>query len=74
MSVLSHGRRIAVTAAAFISFFSSSVSAQQPPREGCRAVSKIEYDSAQRNHLLRTRFGMYERTGRVLRRKYWYCH
>jgi hypothetical protein len=53
---------------------SSSMSAEQPPFAGCRTASKIEYDSAKRDYLLRNKFGAYVRTGRVWRRYYWYCH
>jgi hypothetical protein len=52
----------------------SAASADQPPQEGCVAVPKIQYDSAKNKNLLRNRFGMYVRTGRFLRRRYWYCH
>lgn len=51
----------------------SSTNAQQPPREGCTAVTKSEYTSAKREKLLRNRYGAYVRTGRVLHRFYWYC-
>jgi hypothetical protein len=57
-----------------IAFPSSSVSAGQPPSERCVAVSKQEYDSANRQMLLHTRFSAYERTGQLGRRHYWYCH
>jgi hypothetical protein len=53
---------------------SSSVNAQQPPRKGCVAVSTIEYNSAKREKLLRNSNGTYVRTGRILRRYYWFCH
>jgi hypothetical protein len=53
---------------------SSSVKAQQPPFGGCRAASKVEYDSAKRQYLLRNKFGLYLRTGHIWRRYYWYCH
>lgn len=53
--------------------FSSAVNAQQPPRKGCVAVAKREYDSAKKEKLLRNRYGMYVRTSRLLRRYYWYC-
>ncbi len=52
---------------------SSSANAQQPPQDGCVAVPKIQYVSAQRHYLLRSRFGMYVRTGGIFRRHYWYC-
>ena len=54
-------------------FFPISGSAQQPPGERCRAVSKTEYQAAKRNYLLTGRFGAYVRTGRFWRRYYWYC-
>jgi hypothetical protein len=58
----------------FTAFSFSSVSAEQPPRMGCAAVSKQEYDSAKRQKLLRSRFSTYLRTGRLGQRHYWYCH
>jgi hypothetical protein len=54
--------------------FGAAASVDPPPREGCRAASKIEYDSAKKRHLLRNRVGMYVRTGRIWQRRYWYCH
>jgi hypothetical protein len=51
----------------------SPATAVQPPSEQCRAASKIEYDSAKKQFLLRNRFGTYVRTGHVWRRHYWYC-
>jgi hypothetical protein len=51
----------------------SSVNAEQPPRKGCVAVTKNEYDGAKRMNLLRNTFGTYVRTGRLWRRYYWYC-
>jgi hypothetical protein len=48
--------------------------AQQAPVTGCRRVSKVEYDSAKENFLLRTKFGAYVRTGNFWRAYYWYCH
>jgi hypothetical protein len=59
---------------AFSSSASSAVNAEQPPPKGCLAVSKSEYDSAKRQNLLRTSFAKYMRTGRLLKRYYWYCH
>ena len=43
---------------------SSSVNAE-PPEKGCVAVSQGEYQGAYRKKLLLTRFGTYERTGRL---------
>ena len=51
----------------------SSANAQPSPREGCRAVSKVEYNAAKSENLLHARFGRYVRTGRFWRRFYWYC-
>lgn len=51
-----------------------SENAVQPPSEHCIAVSKQEYDSANSQKLLRTRFSAYARTGQLGRRHYWYCH
>jgi hypothetical protein len=53
--------------------FPTMANAQQPPRKGCYAVDKREYDSARKKNLLNIRFGTYVRTGRVLRRYYWFC-
>ena len=57
-----------------IAFPSHSENAGQPPSERCVAVSKQEYDSADSQMLLRTRFSSYARTGQLGRRHYWYCH
>jgi len=51
----------------------TSAKAQQSPPQGCHAVEKREYDSAKKQKLLYGRFGYYRRTGRILRRYYWYC-
>ena len=56
-------------------FTPSSVKAQQPPlREGCRAVSKLEYDTAKREYILISKGGRYVQTGHFWRRHYWWCH
>jgi hypothetical protein len=47
--------------------------AANPPYEGCVAVTKQEYNAAKKQHLLRTRFTQYLRTGFPGRRYYWYC-
>jgi hypothetical protein len=68
--------RLAVTAIAvtlvILPGFAFSA-APQPPNERCRPASKLEYNSARKQFLLRSRFGMYVRTGWALRRRYWYC-
>jgi hypothetical protein len=65
-------RSLTVIAAILLLLCSSAI-AVQPPSEHCRAASKIEYDSAKKQFLLRNRFGAYVRTGRIWRRHYWYC-
>ena len=62
-----------VFTAAILVFLCSSANAVQPPSDHCRAASKIEYDSAKKQFLLRNRFGAYVRTGRLWRWHYWYC-
>jgi hypothetical protein len=57
-----------------IAFPSLSGNAEQPPSERCVAVSKQEYNSANRQNLLHTRFSTYARTGSLGQRHYWYCH
>jgi hypothetical protein len=54
-------------------FSGPSVNAGQPPRPGCVAVVKQEYDSAKRQNLLQNRFSSYATTGQLGRRSYWYC-
>ena len=63
----------AVLGAIAVTLLSSSSYAQQPPGPDCRRASKIEYESAKRDYLLRTKTGAYVRTGHVWRRYYWYC-
>jgi hypothetical protein len=74
IALFESGTRTAVIGLVLIAFPYSSTNAQQLPREGCRAVSKIEYDSAKRQYLLHGRFGSYVRTGHFWRHYYWYCH
>lgn len=50
-----------------------SAHAQQAPRAGCVAVTKQEYNNARKTRLQQQRFGEYIRTGRVLKRFYWFC-
>jgi hypothetical protein len=49
------------------------LNAQEPPWEGCRVASEIEYESAKRDFLLQTSVGAYAMTGHWWRRYYWYC-
>ena len=68
-----YGAAAAAIGLALMALPNSPAIAQQPPREGCVAVTKSEYTSAKREKLLRNRYGGYVRTGRVLHRFYWYC-
>jgi hypothetical protein len=65
--------RMLVAIAAILVFFPSAANAAQPPSEPCRPASKVEYNSAKRQHLLRNTFGFYVRNGPIWRRQYWYC-
>lgn len=73
ITLVTSGAYAAVIGLALMAFPTASAKAQQPPRTGCVAVSKSEYASANRQKLLRNRYGAYVRTGRPLRRLYWYC-
>ena len=73
IALIENGVFTAVIGLMLIAFPSASVNAQQPPRKGCDAVDKREYDSAKRKKLLHTRSGTYVRTGRLWRRYYWFC-
>ena len=74
IALIENGACTAVIGLMLIAVPSSSVNAEQPPRKGCAAVSKHEYDSAKKEKLLRNRYGTYVRTGQLWRRYYWYCH
>jgi hypothetical protein len=65
---------IAAVGATLIAIFFLSENEQQSPWEGCRAASKTEYESAERDFLLLTAVGAYAKTGHWWRRRYWYCH
>ncbi len=71
-------RRLAfggIAAAVLMALSASATKAQQqPPAAACRKASKVEYDSAKENYLLRNKFGAYVRTGSIWRRYYWYCY
>lgn len=72
MNTAAGARALAIVVAS-LAFCSSPANAVVPPSEHCRAATKIEYDSAKAQFLLRNRFGAYIRTGRIWRRHYWYC-
>jgi hypothetical protein len=52
---------------------SSSAFAASPPMEGCRPVSKLEYDTAKNENVIISKGGRYVRTGPFWRRYYWHC-
>jgi hypothetical protein len=64
---------VAAIASMLVAIPASRANAVQPSQEGCRAVSKIEYNAAKNENLLRQKFGTYVRTGRFWRHHYWYC-
>ena len=64
---------LCATTVPLFAFSCVSLDAQQPPWEGCRTASKIEYESAKRDFLLQTSVGAYATTGHWWRRYYWYC-
>ena len=64
---------VAIVIAAPLLACASAIAKPFPPREGCRPVSKIEYNAAKREYLLRSRARVYIRTGPFWRRHYWHC-
>jgi len=65
---------LAVVTSMLIAVGCSSASAQQPPRQGCVAVSKEEFRrSKKRTPYVVMSSGKYVRSGRLWRRYYWYC-
>jgi hypothetical protein len=62
---------IAVVAVAAL--FSSSALAAPPAKEGCRPVSRIEYNTAKNENVIVNMGGRYVRTGPFWRRYYWHC-
>jgi hypothetical protein len=69
-------RKIAIAMVAGLVFgllTGSSARAQQAPRANCVAVTKQEYNNARKTKLQQQRFGQYVRSGRVLKRFYWFC-
>ena len=73
IALIESGACTAVIGSTLIALTPSSVNAEEPPRRGCVAVDKREYDAAKREKLLRDRYSAYVRTGRLWRRYYWYC-
>jgi hypothetical protein len=70
--------QISVVGGLMIVFAPSLVSAghppaERPPSDGCRSVSKIEYNAARAEYLLISRSRVYVQTGHFWRRHYWHC-
>jgi hypothetical protein len=73
MNMKPHVLLAAAIGAALIAYSPAhAANAVQPPAAACRPTSKIEYESAKKQYLSRTRLGAYVRTGRIFRRRYWY--
>jgi hypothetical protein len=68
---LPNGVSIAVLGVAAL--FSSPTFASSPPKEGCRSVSKLEYNTAKNENIIISKGGKYVRTGPFWRRYYWHC-
>lgn len=64
---------IMTVAAILLAAVALPAAARQAPRANCVAVTKQEYNSARKTRLQQHRFGEYLRTGRVLKRFYWFC-
>jgi hypothetical protein len=64
---------VAVVIAASLLACPSSFAKPLPPRDGCRPVSKIEYNAAKRELLLKSRARVYILTGPFWRRQHWHC-
>jgi hypothetical protein len=53
--------------------FSSSAFAASPPKEDCRSVSRLEYNTAKNENIIISKGGRYVRTRPFWRRYYWHC-
>ena len=73
MSFLQKSLVIAVAITALLLACASAIAKPLPPGEGCRPISKIEYNAAKREYLLKSRAREYIRTGPFWRRHYWHC-
>ena len=63
---------LCATTAPLFAFSCVSLDAQQPPWEGCRAASKIEYESAKSDFLLKPVSAPMQRLA-IGGGHYWYC-
>ena len=57
-----------ITAIFLAALFSSSAFAASPPKEGCRSVSGLEYNTAKNENIIISKGGRYVRTGPFWRR------
>jgi hypothetical protein len=64
---------VTLTAVLMAAAVSPAAHAAAPPGPGCRPATKLEYQSARGQSLLRNMSGEYVRTGHIWRRSYWYC-
>ena len=73
ISFLQNSLPVAVVIIASLLACASANAKSLPPREGCRPISKIEYNAAKREYLLKSRARVYIRTGPFWRHQYWHC-
>ena len=73
MWFLQNGLPVAVVITGSFLVSASAIAKALPPKEGCRPISKIEYNAAKREYLLNSRARVYIRTGPFWRRHYWHC-
>ena len=64
---------VSAIAVATIAGANLAAEAQQPPKAGCRVVSKLEYSTAKNENVIISKGGRYVRTGPFWRRNYWHC-
>jgi hypothetical protein len=64
---------VAVIATVSLFACSSVIAKPLPPKEGCRAVSRLEYNTAKKENVITSKGGRYVRTGPFWRRYYWHC-
>ena len=73
MAFLQNGLSVTLIITVSLLACASATAKTLPPRDGCRPVSKIEYNAAKREYLLNGRARVYIRTGPFWRRHYWHC-
>ena len=73
MSFLQNSLPVAVVITTSLLACTPAIAKAVPPKEGCRPISKTEYNAAKREHLLRSRVRVYLRIGPFWRRQYWHC-